>query len=306
MKRIYRIKRYFNLIEVSLALGVTALGVAGVMTLLPFAIRTSQNATNDTYLASAASLVFSGIEQKIEELKQEARKAETVKDANKFVETYEKLIGPEAGNKIGDSPSNEQDPGFFHGGARDISGWLTSSDGFKDYIVFDQESGDFADVAGRIEIGNNDYKLIGNRGLVIRFLAGKGKKPQAEFGIRLISTDINIDKYGQMDALRIFKGGSGGGENIVPSETLDEHGNIKVDTAASTASLEPTAYVEDSLRNDTDFNAEKMNDERKFYRRIYVELSWPATLPLVKRYRKYFVREYYFTDWELYKQTNGN
>lgn len=55
-------RKYFNMIEVVLALGVIALGVVGIMGILPVAINSSKAAVGDSYAADVANTFFSHIE----------------------------------------------------------------------------------------------------------------------------------------------------------------------------------------------------------------------------------------------------
>jgi len=66
MKRFRKIRRFFNLVEVSLALGVAAVGVVGAMTILPYAMRTTQQTMNDTYLCDVAEMIFTEIDRVLE------------------------------------------------------------------------------------------------------------------------------------------------------------------------------------------------------------------------------------------------
>lgn len=54
------------MVEVGLALGVAAIGVVGVMAILPFALKTTQNSSREAYLGDAASFIFSRIDAKIQ------------------------------------------------------------------------------------------------------------------------------------------------------------------------------------------------------------------------------------------------
>lgn len=67
MKRFHKARRFFNLVEVTLALGVTAMGVVGAMTILPFAMRTTQQTARDTYLCDAADMIFTEIDRVLKE-----------------------------------------------------------------------------------------------------------------------------------------------------------------------------------------------------------------------------------------------
>ncbi len=262
MKHTQRIKRYFNLIEVSLALGVTALGVAGVMTLLPYAIKSSQKATNDTYLASAASMVFSGIEQKIADIRRESGSDKSTASAKFAALLYN---------------SDAKVDGIL-GDAKNITNIGEMAD------VFDDISND---AAGEIEFEDD------GDGKAIIFRAPGAKVDQAKFGIRVISTDVYIDKIAHTDAIRKYIGGD---KRKEPQEILNlSTGKMETKIVDIPGALTARRYPSDSYKDEeNDYN----NKQRKYWRRVYVELSWPTQLKdMDKRTKKYFVREYYFPDY---------
>lgn len=49
MKHHRVLKRFFNLVEVSLAIAVSSIGVVGVLGVLPFAMKTTRATTRDSY-----------------------------------------------------------------------------------------------------------------------------------------------------------------------------------------------------------------------------------------------------------------
>lgn len=55
------------MIEVTLAIGVTAIGVVGVMAVLPYALKTTQYTSRETYLSTAANLIFAAVDQAVQE-----------------------------------------------------------------------------------------------------------------------------------------------------------------------------------------------------------------------------------------------
>ena len=67
MKKIWKITRFFNLIEVSLALGVTAVGVMGAIAILPIAMKTSSSTTYSSYLSDATGMIFMEIDNILNE-----------------------------------------------------------------------------------------------------------------------------------------------------------------------------------------------------------------------------------------------
>ncbi len=263
MKHTQRIKGYFNLIEVSLALGVTALGVAGVMTLLPYAIKSSQKATNDTYLASAASMVFAGIEQKIADIRRTNAGDKAAASAKFAALLYDS--DTIADGILGDA-KNITNIG-------DMSG------------VFDNINND---AAGEIEFKDDS----GSGGKIINFRAPGAKVEQARFGIRVISTDVYIDKIAHTDAIRKYIGGE---KRKEPQEILNlSTGKMETKIVDIPGALTARRYPSDKYKNEeSDYN----DKQRKYWRRVYVELSWPVQLNIDKRTKKYFVREYYFPDY---------
>lgn len=71
MNRKRKNRRFFTLIEVTLAMGVTAVGVIGVMAILPYALKTTVETTRETYLSTAANLFFAAIDKSVQDVKTE-------------------------------------------------------------------------------------------------------------------------------------------------------------------------------------------------------------------------------------------
>jgi len=55
MNRAHKINNFFNLVEVTLSIGIIAIGITGVMSLFPIGFNATRNAIGETYSAYAAN-----------------------------------------------------------------------------------------------------------------------------------------------------------------------------------------------------------------------------------------------------------
>ncbi len=298
MKHTEKIKRYFNLIEVSLALGVTALGVTGVMTVLPYAMKSASNASNETYLASAANMIFAEInrsitEDRLEKLKNSSTGVLSEDDLEELADIFvEKLGSDDNGRKV-----NITDK--FSG----VS--ATSENG-----IGWQDGEDFSDAAGYMKYTHSDDTAV------VRFYTkgyGGREIKQAEFNVRIFSTPIDVDEYAYTDSIRGYEQAS---SELVNKKVIDpatgQPKMIKFRVPGGVKARRYPALSSGHASNNEDMtevekNAEKQEQEKyevekKFWRRVYVELSWPVGKESVNddnikfKTKKYFVQEFYFTD----------
>lgn len=308
MKLKRKLKRFFNLVEVSLALGVTAVGVVGVMTILPYALKTAQTTSFDTYLADSAALLFAEMDRLVQQpvlLKKIERNGVLSNEDKKFLMDEfcavlkSKGDGDSEEDRLLDEDVLKND--LFLKGRTDSNG---NPNEFKKlnfsyigedlYCLYDSKEG------GCITINENRDKLLFFKKNPDDYDdRDKVSPPVAIVGFRIFVTPVEIDLADRFDAIKAY--GSGGVQN---KETIgyDSHGNQIRFNREIPMGVVPYDYTQSEGNTFTDKikfsdGSTAPRSEKELWRRVYVELSWPGYLPYGRRTKKFFVKEYYYTDY---------
>ena len=260
MKRFHKARRFFNLVEVTLALGVTAMGVVGAMTILPFAMRTTQQTARDTYLCDAADMIFTEIDRVLKESqkgKSETSTSSGVKPEKQQI--FENLMNDprELNNLLDleDSDLGENGYAVVHTKPQGAT-----NEGFGLLSFYQKES----DRRMTWVLGTNYSASLDKSGL-----STDSTPPIFQVMYRIRITSIAEDQDTRRDYLHKFTSQQGTASNG------------KRYTMAI-----PKAYE----KTTAEFNV----DKQRLYRRVYLEFSWPATSNLTSRSARTFIREYYY------------
>lgn len=215
MKMKLKLKRFFNLIEVSLAMGVTAVGILGAITILPIALKTTAATSYSAYLSDASNMIFAGIDNFLNEEcytldYEEAHEGDVT--AEKLQEIYTKRR--RSFKEI--FPDNVSGSINLNTGL-DFSNSATSSSGV--YVVLEKQ---------KTGHGKDSFTILGdeeihfNHGLIAfypesysktitlpetyteRFTADIGR-PLFAARYRIIVTDLENDSEFKMDGLRVLE-----------------------------------------------------------------------------------------------------
>lgn len=271
MKMKCKLRRFFNMIEVSLALGVTAVGVLGAVTILPIALKTTNSTTYGAYLSDAANMIFMGLDDFLNE------------------ECY--AIGYATEHENGVSAERLQDI------------YKDRREAFSDIFKTNKDGALNLNEGLEISAATSSGVFIGhtkkdNHGLIAFYPESPTKavnlpdkytdalpadigRPLFAARYRIVVTELENDSEFKMDGLR----------QLVEAQTeqttidlLDRNGAVK-DTITI-----PGARVAGTKRY------EPTNTEKKLMKRIYVEFSWPYNAAYKSRNKKTFIKEYYMVD----------
>lgn len=264
MKRFHRVRRFFNLVEVTLALGVTAMGVVGAMTILPFAMRTTQQTARDTYLCDAANMIFTEIDRVLAE-KQKGKSETPPSSGGKAEkrEIFERLM--ETNNEKEAANLNDlldlEDSDLGGNGYTVVHTKPAVAAGFGMLSFYQNES----DKKTTWELGTSYEKALRYSGL-----SANSAPPIFQVMYRIRITSIAVDDAFKRDYLHKFTSEQGTASN----------------------GKKYTAAVPEAYSGTIDNNPKV--DWDKMYRRVYLEFSWPATSELNSRSTRTFIREYYY------------
>ena len=219
MKMKLKLKRFFNLIEVSLAMGVTAVGILGAITILPIALKTTAATSYSAYLSDASNMIFAGIDNFLNEEcytldYEEAHKGDVT--AEKLQEIYTKRR--ESFKDI--FPDNVSGSINLNAGL-DFSNSATSSSGV--YVVLEkQKRGNGKGKQEKEDDSAIEGGFLFNHGLIAfypesysktitlpetyteKFMADIGR-PLFAARYRIIVTDLENDSEFKMDGLRVLE-----------------------------------------------------------------------------------------------------
>lgn len=306
MKLKRKLKRFFNLVEVSLALGVTAVGVVGVMTILPYALKTAQTTSFDTYLADSAALLFAEMDRLVQQpvlLKKIERNG--VLSNNDKADLMNEFCAVLRSKGNGDSEEDRllaEDVlknDLFLRGRKDSNGDPIDLDELKPYMGEDLYCLYGSVEGGCISINGDRNKLLFFKKTTYKKDSEEISPPVAIVGFRIFVTPVEIDLADRFDAIKAY--GSGGVQN---KETIgyDSHGNQIRFNREIPMGVVPYDYTQSKGNTFTDKikfsdGSEAPRSEKELWRRVYVELSWPGYLPYGRRTKKFFVKEYYYTDY---------
>ena len=298
MKLKRKLKRFFNLVEVSLALGVTAVGVVGVMTILPYALKTAQTTSFDTYLADSAALLFAEMDRLVQQpvllKKIERNGVLSNQDKEDLMNEFCAVLKSEGDGDSEEDRLLDEDVlknDLFLKGRTD----RTQLEKLKSYMKEDLYCLYDSDEGGCISINGDRNKLLFFKETPDNEIS----PPVAIVGFRIFVTPVEIDLADRFDAIKAY--GSGGVQN---KETIgyDSHGNQIRFNREIPMGVVPYDYTQSEGNTFTDKikfsdGSTAPRSEKELWRRVYVELSWPGYLPYDRRTKKFFVKEYYYTDY---------
>ena len=275
MKKKCRMRHFFNMIEVSLALGVTAVGVLGAITILPVALKTTNSATYSAYLSDAANMVFMGID---DYLNTECFSLDYEKEhkvgvsAKELADIYQKRR-----EKFGDifypGESNEKAAEKLNSGLKITT--PPDSKGVHILHVKDKNNGLIAFYSETPEVSSlslPDY---------IEGVSADIGRPLFSARYRIVVTDLENDNEFKMDGFRQLV-------EVQTEQTTKEWTDPR--TGKTQKITVPGARVAGTKRY------KLSEEEEKLMKRVYIEFSWPINAAYHARNKKTFVREYYITD----------
>ena len=293
MKMKLKLKRFFNLIEVSLAMGVTAVGILGAITILPIALKTTAATSYSAYLSDASNMIFAGIDNFLNEEcytldYEEAHKGDVtaeklqeiyIKRRKSFKEIFQTNVSGSINLNAGLDFSNSA---TSSSGVYVVLEKKSKGDG-KGYF-FDPDGGDINDNHGLIAF----YPESHSKAIVLpetyteRFTADIGR-PLFAARYRIIVTDLENDSEFKMDGLRVLE----------VAETKD----TLIDIYDRTGKKTGTATIPGTrVAGTTKQRYRPTEEENKLMKRVYVEFSWPYNAEYRSRSKKTFVKEYYMVD----------
>lgn len=275
MKTKYSLRHFFNMIEVSLALGVTAVGVLGAVAILPVALKTTSSATYSAYLADASNMVFMGIDDCLNEecysfdYEKEHKAGVSAEDLAKIYQERRKKFG----NIFYPGKSNKR-------AAVELNSRLkisTPPDSKGVYIVHERKDNHgliafYPDTPEQTSFSIPDY--------IDEFPDYIGR-PLFAARYRIVVTNLENDNEFKLDAFRQLV-------EVQTEKTTKEWTDPR--TGKKQKIEVPGARVAGTKRY------KLSEDEKKLMKRVYIEFSWPITAEYVSRTKKTFVREYYMTD----------
>lgn len=290
MKQIMMKKRFFNMIEVCLALGVMAVGVIGAVAILPGAMKTSQIASNDVYIADAVNMIFSQIDQEVTRIQLKYDNDETAKDSEDPYADFENLF------------STKNDAGYDN-----VCEGIWSNDVFKEGLLFTTKLSGVSDDGHTIQAYFNPDDQV-SVGIISFYQVPDGMTVQEpSFKSRVTYKDgaSNVKQYGLQPFFRAMV-------RIYSTPIAHDpkaSGNEKKSDAIRQISRKDAEWVTADYEVDgkpmkgifkiesTEAEAISMTDrEEKHWRRVYVEFSYPVNLPISRRTKKMFIKEYYLMD----------
>lgn len=273
MKTKRYLKRFFNMIEISLALGVTSVGVLGAVTILPIALKTSSATTYNAYLSDAANMVFMGLDEYLNE--------------TCYALDYEKEHTPGISAEDLQDIYKDRREAFRDIFPSNTDGAVTLNNGLKKRLKSGSSTG--------VQVLHKTQK---NHGLIAFYSStppSPGDLPEdfTEFysenigrpifaaRYRIVVTDLENDSQYKMDGLRKLVEVQ---TEMTTLEWVDSRTGKKEKISV------PGARVAGTQRcNLTD-------DEKKIMKRVYIEFSWPAHAEYKARTKKTFVKEIYMLD----------
>lgn len=276
MKTKYSLRHFFNMIEVSLALGVTAVGVLGAVAILPVALKTTSSATYSAYLSDAASMIFMSLDDLLNEkcythdYEKEHKDGVSAKELqdvykerrNEFQKIFVEKNVDAAGNLNKDMKKITAPP---------------ESDRKGVYIVHERKDNHgliafYPDTPDLSSISLPDYDASFTEDIGRPIFAAR---------YRIVVTDLENDNEFKLDAFR----------QLVEVQTEKTTKEWTDPRTGKTQKIEvPGARVAGTKRY------KLSEDEKKLMKRVYIEFSWPINAAYHARTKKTFVREYYMTD----------
>ena len=274
MKTKYSLRHFFNMIEVSLALGVTAVGVLGAVAILPVALKTTSSATYSAYLSDAASMTFMSLDDLLNEkcytldYEKEHKDGVSAKELqdvyeerrNEFSKIFEKNV---------DAAVNLN---------RDMKKITAPPDRKGVYIVHERKDNHGLIAFYPAEPESTSITLPDEYTEKLETDIGR---PLFAARYRIVVTDLENDNEFKLDAFRQLVEVQ---TEKTTKEWTDPRTGQKQKIVVSGARVAGTKRYKLS------------EDEKKLMKRVYIEFSWPINAAYHARTKKTFVREYYMTD----------
>lgn len=295
-------KRFFNMIEVCLAIGVMAVGVIGAVAILPSAMKTSQNASNDVYLADAANIIFAQIDREVKRIQIEYDESRQKNIANGSSATGDQRLKDEFADLLAKTATVDDTPNVCNGTIWSRNNVFTSGELFTSQEISTEGSAVrvFFKKAAGASFGRISFYHVpadwneeiddGNKGNMQDSYSGrfnrnpKGLQPIFRAMVRVFSTSIDHDPSQDQSSKK--------------SAAIRKHTRIPAQWNVVDYEVNGKPFKGLFRLDSTNVAAINMsvNDRADCWRRVYVEFSYPANLPLNRRTRKIFVKEYYLMD----------
>ena len=251
-----RVRHYFNMIEITLAIAIMGVGITSLMVLLPVGLRNSQESISNNYVPIIADYFYSLIRTDL----MFSRTKKTIK-----------LPGVDSGEEDGSGSSTEGVTYYEYES-------LTSSviDDFEEKpdkgLIEDSDSD--ADTILSID---SDGKISGSNNWVWM------RDSSNELEIDEISGENKVNDCTGQPVNIFYKNGDSSDYVVVfrsKSETGDGLTYDMVDFAA-----EVKLFKDDGLKINNDGSSFSSDD----LMRVYMHISWPIELPLSKRQSRVYV-----------------
>lgn len=252
-----RVRHYFNMIEITLAIAIMGVGITSLMVLLPVGLRSSQESISNNYVPIIADYFYSLIRTDL----MFSRTKKTIK-----------LPGVDSGEEDGSGSSTEGVTYYEYES-------LTSSviDDFEEKpdkgLIEDSDSD--ADTILSID---SDGKISGSNNWVWM------RDSSNELEIDEISGENKVNVCTGQPVNIFYKNGDSSDYVVVfrsKSETGDGLTYDMVDFAA-----EVKLFKDDGLKIDNNTDSSFISDDLM---RVYMHISWPIELPLSKRQSRVYV-----------------
>lgn len=277
MKTKCYLRRFFNMIEVSLALGVTAVGVLGAITILPIALKTTNSTTYAAYLSDAASMVFMGIDDYLNEAcyhleyDKEHKTGITAEEMQEIVQKRQ-----EAFAEIFET--NEK-------GAKNLNDELEIKSGSSTGVhIIHEKNGNHGIIAFYPK--NPGVSITVPDDYAAAFPDDIGR-PIFATRYRIVVTNLENDEEYKADGLRKLV--------EVNTEPVRIHWRDER-TGKEGVTDVAGARVAGAKRFTEDLTKEELKEANKQMKRVYVEFSWPVNAEYKARSRKTFIKEYYMAE----------
>lgn len=304
MKMKLKMKRFFNLIEVSLAMGVTAVGILGAVTILPIALKTTSSTTYSAYLSDASNMIFAGIDNFLNEecylhrYQDEHRSDVTAQELQEIDEARSEKFRNIFAVENNDKAANNLNAGL------EIPHDITSSKSDRTgvhVVLVKAENDNHGLIAfyssnppssSAIELPKTDpASPINPYELPMDPDKDKVGHPVFAARYRIVVTDLEDDNNFKMDGLRqlvevqtekiTFHTTGRDGQDLKP---IDLPG-IRVPGTRRFMNFAGLKSEEQSRRR----------EKNQLMKRVYIEFSWPYRTNYERRNKKTFIKEYYYT-----------
>ncbi len=284
-KKITGLQR-FSMVEVTLAMGVAAIGVIGAMALLPVALNSTSNSTSNTYLSDAATSIFAVIDAEVQQCKKNGTDEDFIKlfSTDDLGSGYETSVDAEYLNKQIIETLNKKNESDDALTAMRI--WTDSKSGGM-LCFFEKSKGDL--LPDNLE-ANQEDKTSSEK---IRYF--KAPQPITLHGSK--AEDMNIPYFRVCYNIQVTKiANHKGDEDYYDSIKRFDNGRMvpQITYTYDENSNELKREVLPGAMNLLPHRVEMTDEEEERCCRVYVEFSWPADRRYELRQKKYFVKEYYY------------